>query len=379
MKVLKESPADPASVQAVEKDNELIERTLRMKYAKRRYEVMRAAGDETAPGVVRLLEDWQAEEKGLEKLKQEKLYAVEGLRRTEEAKKLVPEWQEAERTIKRLAEQLAESKGQLAKAEKTLRELPAPVAQAGFREDNTGPGYSPAETVVKTEDGVLSSLVKQYLLTKMELDSPQRVRVLQKGSTPMQKDLKKQVIGTVAGGLMGFGLIALGVLAFETVSRRVSSLADLKSAGPCPVVGRHPVPARRGRGQGPGQAGRGQRGDRPAPLLRRPDVAVPRGHDRGRHQPARRRGQGVHRVRPGQLAGPGRVPDAARGLRPALAGPARLRRGAEPERRVRGAPRRGGRPQGGPVPRPAGCTCCRPGSGPTRPARRPSATGSKPC
>src|SRR6185369_6183566 len=36
---------------------------------------------------------------------------------------------------------------------------------------------------------------------------------------------------------MGFGVIAFGVIGYETVTRRVSSLADVKSATPSAVVG----------------------------------------------------------------------------------------------------------------------------------------------
>jgi Mrp family chromosome partitioning ATPase len=86
-------------------------------------------------------------------------------------------------------------------------------------------------------DSIYRSLVRQYYMTQMELNSPPRVKVLQQGSSPTQKDMKKQVAGTVFAGLMGFGVMILGVLAFETVAKRVSSLADVKTATPLPVVG----------------------------------------------------------------------------------------------------------------------------------------------
>jgi len=74
-------------------------------------------------------------------------------------------------------------------------------------------------------------------MTQMELASPTRVRVLQQGSNPTQKDMKKQIMGTVFAAFMGFGVMMLGVVAFETFSKRVSSLADVKAATPLPVVG----------------------------------------------------------------------------------------------------------------------------------------------
>jgi Mrp family chromosome partitioning ATPase len=74
-------------------------------------------------------------------------------------------------------------------------------------------------------------------MTLMELNSPPRVRILQPASHPTQKDIKKQVIGTSFAGIMGFVLMAMGVVAYETMTRRVSSLADVKAAVPAPIVG----------------------------------------------------------------------------------------------------------------------------------------------
>ncbi|MBY0514602.1 MAG: CpsD/CapB family tyrosine-protein kinase, partial [Gemmataceae bacterium] len=86
-------------------------------------------------------------------------------------------------------------------------------------------------------DAVFANLVRQYLTNKLELDAPPRVRVLQPASNPTQRDTKKQILATVFAGLMGYVLICLGVVAYETMGKRVSSLADLKAAGPAPVVG----------------------------------------------------------------------------------------------------------------------------------------------
>jgi Mrp family chromosome partitioning ATPase len=68
------------------------------------------------------------------------------------------------------------------------------------------------------------------------------VRILQAASHPTQKDTKKQILGTTFAGIMGFVLIAMGVVGYETVCRRVSSLADVRSAITAPVVGVVPCP-----------------------------------------------------------------------------------------------------------------------------------------
>jgi Mrp family chromosome partitioning ATPase len=68
------------------------------------------------------------------------------------------------------------------------------------------------------------------------------VQVYQSASNPTQKDTKKQILGTSFAGVMGFVVVALGVVGFETVSRRVSSLADVRGATGVPVVGVVPCP-----------------------------------------------------------------------------------------------------------------------------------------
>jgi Mrp family chromosome partitioning ATPase len=181
----------------------------------------------------------QAEKDALEKLRQTKVNQIESNRRMIEARPIAVELEAALKKLDQLETQLRVAKEQLARAEKQLAELPL-TGEKG-RIDLLRPDgkdlYDPARTDLMTTDSMFSRLVQQYYLTQMELKSPPRVRILQAASTPTQKDMRKQVLGTVFAGLMGYAVIALGVVAFETLTRRVSSLADLKSAGPAPVVG----------------------------------------------------------------------------------------------------------------------------------------------
>src|SRR5207249_2326306 len=139
----------------------------------------------------------------------------------------------------KLEVQLASAKVTLDKSGKQLVDLPAPtiggIAQAGMFD--RGGIYDSEKTDLVTTDMIFSRLVQQYHLTKLELESPARVRLLQPASNPTQRDLRKQILGTVFAGLMGYVLLALGVVAYETMGRRVSSLTDLRSAGPAAVVG----------------------------------------------------------------------------------------------------------------------------------------------
>lgn len=253
LNLLEKSAAEPMSLQNVEKDPDVINMSMRAKASHRKYEIMLGTGDKAnpAPGVIRLREDWEADEKALDAMKKEKLAAIEGTRKGEEKKKLLAEGDVADREVRRLLDQQKIAQDQLAKAEKLIRDIKFPEVSAISGQVEKDDSYNPGVTVRNTEDGVLSSLVKQYLMTQMELQSPPRVRVLQKASQPTQKDIKKQIIATVAAGLMGFALVALGVIAFEMMSRKVSSLADLKSAGPAPVVGVIPCVPNQATGKDP--------------------------------------------------------------------------------------------------------------------------------
>jgi Mrp family chromosome partitioning ATPase len=121
------------------------------------------------------------------------------------------------------------------------------LVTAGFHEK----GYDPLITQVGAQDSIYSKLISQYYLTQMELNSPPRVRILQPASHPTQKDVKKQVLGTSFAGIMGFVVIAMGVIGYETMSRRVSSLGDVKSTVPSPVVGVIPAQPAEAMGRDP--------------------------------------------------------------------------------------------------------------------------------
>src|SRR5207248_9029522 len=63
--------------------------------------------------------------------------------------------------------------------------------------------------------------------------------------------MRKQILATVFAGLLGYAIVALGVVAFETMSKRVSSLADLKGAATTPVIGVIPCQPHEATGRDP--------------------------------------------------------------------------------------------------------------------------------
>ena len=253
---LKTAPIETVTMAQVEKDEDVIKQSLRTKQAKSRYDfAFNAAGRDDAPSEVQNFKNaWMAHEEKLKSVKEEKGQLFEGLKRTEESKRLLAICESFRHQIERLEMQLAGAKVTLDKSGKQLVDLPSMassgVTQAGgFRVP--GLDYSPDTSDLLTTDSIFARLVQQYHLTKLELESPARVRLLQPASSPTQRDMKKQILGTVFAGIMGYVLLALGVVTYETLGRRVSSLTDLRSAGPAAIVGVIPCQPREALGSDP--------------------------------------------------------------------------------------------------------------------------------
>ncbi len=92
-------------------------------------------------------------------------------------------------------------------------------------------------TYLQSGDGMYRRSSEQLIALDFELKSPPRVSKLQDASAPSAKDPKKQLIAAVVAGLMGFGLVGLGAVGYETRVRKVSSLGELKTVGGTPIVG----------------------------------------------------------------------------------------------------------------------------------------------
>jgi Mrp family chromosome partitioning ATPase len=235
MESIKNAPVSDITLQMVEKDPEVMAQVQRTRQALREYEFRRnAAADPEAPKLRELKASYEAHEAALAALRKEKADALERNRRLAEAQKVAAEMEEVIRTIQRLQEQLDTAKALLARTERQLVHLPLGEKVA---EGAEGRIYRPELSDLDSTDGIYRRLVQQYYLTRLELDSPPRVRVIQSASTPIQRDMKKQIVGTIFAGLMGFVLVAAGVIAVETMAQRISSLQDVRQATPLPVVG----------------------------------------------------------------------------------------------------------------------------------------------
>jgi succinoglycan biosynthesis transport protein ExoP len=250
---LREAPIPKATQDMIDKDQDVIAQKIRVNSARTKWQFRLNSGGPNAPAVLELKAVYDAELKRYEELKLEKLNTLDGLQRLEHAKRIAAELEDVIRAIQKHQEQFDTAKTLLAKASKQLLELPMPegkaggIMAAGFNEK----GYDPSDTQRIGADSIYGKLISQYYLTQMELNSPPRVRILQAASHPTQKDMKKQVLGTTFAGIMGFVLIAMGVIGYETMCRRVSSLADVKCTVPSPIVGVIPAEPAEAMGRDP--------------------------------------------------------------------------------------------------------------------------------
>jgi Mrp family chromosome partitioning ATPase len=78
-------------------------------------------------------------------------------------------------------------------------------------------------------------------LLRLELSAPARVMNVQEATVPMKREVKKQLLGTAAAGVLGFLLVGLGVVAYESRVRRTMSVADVQKATLGPVLGAVPA------------------------------------------------------------------------------------------------------------------------------------------
>jgi capsular exopolysaccharide synthesis family protein len=69
------------------------------------------------------------------------------------------------------------------------------------------------------------------------VNAPPRVRDFQRASAPLKRELKKPILGAVVAGLLGFALVGMCVIGYESRVRRAMTLADVQKNMLGPIVG----------------------------------------------------------------------------------------------------------------------------------------------
>lgn len=231
---VKNAPIPAVVIAAVEKDPDVVRKLSEESHYRREYEFLRRKlADPNAPGVQQMLVAADKAKAEAEKLKRERMAMHDGNKREADLRMLSDKMADAVRYLNRLQEMAQIDAKQLDDAKKLLAQIPPEPKKDELKK----PSIDPQNTDLLTMDSIYARTAAQLLQLELELQSPPRVRKLQAASTPSQKDPKKQIIATVAAGLLGFALVGLGAVLTETRAKRVCSLNELATVGSTPVVG----------------------------------------------------------------------------------------------------------------------------------------------
>lgn len=219
---------------AAERDADVIAKLAEAGKKRRDYEYMRGVvRDPSSEAIQRKrIEADQLDAEAL-KLKTEKASQLEGGRSRDQSNRIATDLDARERELRLLYESQRVAKTMFDEARKELSQMPPDAKSL----EEKLPLVDPEKTDLLMHDDMYRRITTQLIGLDFELQAPPRVRKLQDASSPSQKDAKKQLMGTIAAALLGFALIGLGVVAYETRARKVSSLTELKSVGTTPVVG----------------------------------------------------------------------------------------------------------------------------------------------
>ena len=229
----------PADVQAMlDKDPEVLNKKAEADAIRRHYQHLKRTLDGGDGNVAVREKKALAEEvaAAAEKLAKEKYDNLIGRARRAEGRDIAEQRRKVRQRFEQLTARFKELPKLIDDAQRELVDsLPPEIVQASA----TGkpPVADPQATDIRTMDGLYAAVCLQVERLSFELKSPPRVWERQAASNPSLKDGKKQLMATVAAGLMGFALVGAGAVAVETRSRKVCSLAELTATSPAAVVG----------------------------------------------------------------------------------------------------------------------------------------------
>jgi Mrp family chromosome partitioning ATPase len=93
----------------------------------------------------------------------------------------------------------------------------------------------------KSQSEIIGKMMETANLLEVELSAPTRVQSLQEAAVPMKREVKKQLLGTAAAALVGFALVGLAVVGYESRVRRAMTVADVQKATLGPILGAVPA------------------------------------------------------------------------------------------------------------------------------------------
>ncbi len=185
-------------------------------------------------------------DKMAEQLKQtriKKAYEKELAKRQGKAGDFGVQYDDAIRKLGELETRFAKDQKRLVEAEQEMAKLPPDpvtltlVKAEEKRHEDSKRLINTDASLVEVDDLIFRLIAGHAATLRLDISSPKRVRVLQTASTPMQRDTRKQILGSAFAGMFGFALIAFGAIAYETKVQKLCGVADFRNTAPMPVVG----------------------------------------------------------------------------------------------------------------------------------------------
>jgi polysaccharide biosynthesis transport protein len=226
--VADEVPPPPSAIfEKLDSEFEVQELKRKIEKLKSRIEyLIKLSNDPNLSSVVELRQRVTEAQQDLDRMRSERIAAYQKSEQPVVEKKLKNELERAKAML-----------GQLAIQKKNMQE--------GMEEyqksiNQSGPGDSPLPFPVidvRERTNIITQMMDKANLLRLEVNAPPRVSEFQRATPPLKRDLKKQILGTIAAGLFGFGLVGMGVIVYESRVRRVLSLTDVQAALLGPIAG----------------------------------------------------------------------------------------------------------------------------------------------
>jgi polysaccharide biosynthesis transport protein len=222
------SPPPPGFLEALDQDPKIFELSRKIgNWQKSIDYLVKISGDEKLASVVELKQKIADANRLHDEFRKERLEDYQKAQLPIIEKKLKGDLEKAKAAIVQLGIQKQRLEDGVAEMQKTLSQL-GPVG-------DTPTDWQKVD--VRERSKIITEMLDKANLLRLEVSAPPRVRDFQRASVPLKRELKKPILGAVVAGLMGFALVGLCVIGYESRVRRAMSLADVQKAMLGPVLG----------------------------------------------------------------------------------------------------------------------------------------------
>jgi succinoglycan biosynthesis transport protein ExoP len=232
------SEAVPADLEKAVRDNDPEVKQAKDKADRLRDQyTQKSAGavNPNAPSLLRMAEEVEQADIAAETVARKKVKEADTARRKPRQDQLQMLLDAAKVEQVKLVAKFNQNKAEIERVKAELKTIPTPPEVKA--QEAKERAITPSDVEVAMLQEQLKKVSTEYQIADLNASAPPRITKYQDASTPMQKESQKQVLGTVFASMLGFVLVAAVCVGLEMRTRKVTSLAELRSAAPVPVVG----------------------------------------------------------------------------------------------------------------------------------------------